>query len=47
MISKQEQSKLRSDLFRHLEGIVTAPSAYTLYEKGVTDYLLKKNECSL
>lgn len=47
MISKKEQAELRSNLFRHLDGIVTAPSAYTLLEKGVTDYLLAKKESSL
>jgi len=37
MISKQKQAELRSGLFRHLDGIVTAPTAYTLLEKGLTD----------
>jgi len=47
MISKQEQAALRSALFRHLDGIVTAPTAYALLEKGVTDYLLEHKEISL
>jgi hypothetical protein len=47
MLSKQQQSIFRNKLFRHLDGIVTAPAAYALKEKGVTDYLLKHNTVSL
>ncbi|MDX8553135.1 class I SAM-dependent methyltransferase [Tenacibaculum sp. 1B UA] len=47
MLSKQEKSALRSRLFRHLDGIVTCPAAYTLHEKGITNYLLKKKSVSL
>ena len=47
MLSKQEQAILRADLFYHLDGIVTAPTAYALHEKGVTAYLLDKKECLL
>lgn len=47
MLSKQEQSILRADLFFHLDGIVTAPTAYALHQKGVTTYILEKKECSL
>jgi len=47
MISKQEQSEFRADIFKHLDGIVTAPSAYALFEKGVTGYLLEKEEVCL
>lgn len=46
-ISKQTQNEFRSDLFKHLDGIVTAPSAYALSEKGVTEYILEKKEVSL
>ncbi len=42
MLSKQEKSDLRSKLFRHLDGIVTCPAAYTLKEKGIIDHLLDK-----
>ena len=35
MISKTEQSKLRARLFRHLDGLVTAPTAYLLHTSGV------------
>ncbi|WP_440881251.1 class I SAM-dependent methyltransferase [Tenacibaculum sp. C7A-26P2] len=47
MISKQKKSRLRSDLFRHLDGIVTCPSAFVLFQKGITKYLLKKKQASL
>ncbi|MGQ3678354.1 class I SAM-dependent methyltransferase [Tenacibaculum discolor] len=47
MLTKQEKSALRSRLFRHLDGIVTCPAAYTLHEKGITEYLLDKKSVSL
>ena len=47
MIPKKDFSKYRQSLFRHLDGIVTAPSAYELYVHGVTDYLLEKETCTL
>ncbi len=43
MIAKSEQAKLRGMLFRHLDGLVTAPTAYELLEKGVWDRLAKNN----
>ena len=47
MLSKEKKNQFRSNLFQHLDGIVTAPSAYSLHKKGVTDYLLNKKTCSL
>ncbi len=47
MISKEEKTDLRRNLFQHLDGIVTAPSAHALFEQGVTDFLLEKKACSL
>lgn len=47
MLSKQEKAEFRSQLFRHLDGIVTAPSAYVLKENGITDYLLQKKSATL
>lgn len=47
MIPKNEQAELRAVLFRHLDGIGTAPTAYALFEKGVLKYLLEEQECSL
>ena len=45
--SKEEQALLRSRLFRHLDGIVTAPSAFALKQKGVTEYILSEKRVSL
>ncbi len=47
MLSKEEKSKNREILFRHLDGIVTAPSAYELHESGVLEYLLEKKSVTL
>lgn len=40
MHPKAVTSQLRSLLFRYLDGIVTAPSAYALHQRGVTRYLI-------
>ncbi len=47
MLTKEQKRTYRSDLFRHLDGIATAPTAYTLSEQGVLDYLLKEKEVQL
>ncbi len=47
MLLKKDQAEFRSNLFRHLDGIVTAPTAYALHEKGVLEYLLEKKGASL
>jgi hypothetical protein len=39
MLSKSEKSKYRSELFRHLDGIAVAPTAYSLYTHNVFDFL--------
>lgn len=39
MISKAEQADLRGRLFRHLDGLVTAPTAFLLYSKGILDQI--------
>lgn len=41
------KSELRGILFRHLDGIVTVPSAYSLHKKGVLDYILQQQNVSL
>ena len=46
MDSKQKSS-LRSRLFCHLDGIVIAPTAFTLKKHGLTDYLLKNKKVAL
>ncbi len=40
-------SELRGILFRHLDGITAAPVAYSLYKKGVLDYMLQQQKVSL
>ncbi len=47
MISKTEQSKLRERLFRHLDGLVTAPTAYLLHSRGILDFIGSAKKCSL
>ncbi|MEP3389935.1 MAG: class I SAM-dependent methyltransferase [Reichenbachiella sp.] len=47
MIPKNEQAQLRANLFRHLDGIGTAPTAYALHEKGVLSYLLEAKSSTL
>ncbi|HMG14597.1 MAG TPA: class I SAM-dependent methyltransferase [Saprospiraceae bacterium] len=46
-MTKQEKAVLREEIFRHLDGIATAATAYTLYEKGVLAYLLEKQQAGL
>ena len=38
---------LRSKIFRHLDGLATAPVAITLQKKGVLDFILEHKETSL
>lgn len=47
MLSRPEKSAFRAEIFRHLDGIATAPVAFALHEKGVLDYLLQQGEASL
>lgn len=47
MLSKQDKQKLRGSIFRHLDGIATATSAFALHKKGVLDYLLEHKSVSL
>ena len=46
-LSKAKQSLYRARLFQHLDGLVTAPSAYELHACGLTQYLLEHQESSL
>jgi DNA-binding MarR family transcriptional regulator len=39
--TKQHKADLRTAIFRHLDGIATAPTAYTLLERGVLKHLLE------
>jgi hypothetical protein len=38
---------LRSTIFKHLDGLVTAPVAYALHQKGILSYILDKKEVTL
>jgi len=40
-------SELRGILFRHLDGITTAPTAFSLHKKGVLSYILQNQKVSL
>lgn len=42
-----DKTTLRSTIFRHLDGLVTAPVAYALHKKGIPDFLLQKQNVSL
>lgn len=44
---KKDNHLLREEIFRHLDGIVTAPTAFALHEKGVLTYLLQAKEADL
>ena len=47
MLSKDLQSQYRERLFRHLDGIVTAPSAFALHKKGITAHILKTGQVTI
>jgi hypothetical protein len=42
-----DKGSLRSTIFRHLDGLVTAPVAYSLHKRGVLSFLLDKKEATL
>ena len=44
MLNREEKRELRSDLFRHLDGIAVAPTVFTLHEKGVLEFLQKEKD---
>ncbi len=46
-LTKLERSDLRSRLFRHLDGIVTAPTAFALSQSGILDLFITQKSCSL
>ena len=47
MLTKQDKGKLRGSIFRHLDGIATATTAFALHKKGVLDYILNKQSVTL
>ena len=46
-LTKQDKAALRATIFRHLDGIATAPTAYTLLERGVLEHLLHHKEADV
>ena len=47
MLSKDQKRQYRTDLFRHLDGLVTAPTAYTLHKHGVLSHIQEKKSLTL
>ncbi|WP_299700296.1 class I SAM-dependent methyltransferase [uncultured Pontibacter sp.] len=43
----RNKNELRDTIFRHLDGIVTAPTAFSLHQHGVLPYLLEVGEATL
>ncbi len=41
MLSREDKRQYRSELFRHLDGIAVAPTAYALHKKGVLNAILQ------
>lgn len=46
-MNREQKRTYRADLFQHLDGIVTAPTAYALHKKGVLDFLLSEKKVTL
>ena len=47
MLSTEQKKEFRSELFRHLDGFVTAPTAFALHKQGIFQYLSDQKEVSL
>ncbi|WP_109298798.1 class I SAM-dependent methyltransferase [Aquimarina sp. AU474] len=47
MLTTIEKQQFREELFRHLDGIAVAPIAYSLFNNGITDYLLENQRVSI
>mgnify|MGYP000607087164 FL=1 len=47
MLTKSDKSQLRGIIFRHLDGIATATSAFALHKKQILDYILEKKSINL
>tara|TARA_B110000014_G_C20126072_1_gene599980 strand:+ start:5619 stop:7211 length:1593 start_codon:yes stop_codon:yes gene_type:complete len=47
MLTKKEKTEYRSTLFSHLDGIATISTAFSLYKKGVLEYLEKNKTSTL
>ncbi|AUP77499.1 class I SAM-dependent methyltransferase [Flavivirga eckloniae] len=47
MLTKQDKEQFRSTIFRHLDGIATATTAFSLHKNGVLQYLLDHKKSSV
>ena len=47
MLDKKERSIFRDNIFRHLDGIATSTTAYTLHKNGLLDFLLENDQLTL
>ena len=47
MLTKTDKETLRGTIFKHLDGIATATTAFALYKKGVLPYILQHKKVSL
>ncbi len=47
MLTKDEKKEFRQELFRHLDGIVTVPTAYSLFNSGLLEYIIDKKSVTL
>jgi len=47
MLTRERQHELRGTIFRHLDGIVMAPTAHALHERGVLDFLVEGGEAAI
>lgn len=46
-LNKNEKIDLRSQLFKHLDGIVCIPIGHCLHDSGICDFILEKSKLSL
>ena len=46
-MDRQQKVQFRSELFRHLDGIVTIPTAYLLHSSGVLDFIINEQSTTL
>ena len=47
MLTKLDKEQFRGIIFRHLDGIATATTAYCLHKNGVLQYLLNNKKTSI
>lgn len=47
MLTKKDKVQLRGTIFRHLDGIATATTMFSLHKKGVLEFLLKNKSIEL